>query len=511
MKTYSSALPNAGILLDESSGVPLHAQLYEQLRGAMLSGRLAPGTRLPSTREMARELGVARNTVLNAFDQLGAEGYLEGRVGDGTYVSAQVPDDLFHVDREDRPRGRPGEGAPLSARGRKIEAASVSPANYCGQPRPFRTSTPALDVFPYQLWSRLLTRRWRRSGRELLTYGDPAGYRPLREAIARYLGAARGVRCHSDSIVLTNGSMHALEMIARVLLDAGDPAWIEDPGFLGARAALTTAGARLIPVPVDCEGMDVDAGIEQCHHARFAYVTPSHQYPLGPTLSLRRRLALLQWARRTGAWILEDDYDSEYRYTGKPLPSLQGMDTDERVIYIGTFSKVLFPAIRVGYIVSPPGLYPALVAARSLGGHATAPLDHAALADFISSGHFARHLRRMRVIYAARQRSLLNAAQSELKGLLDVEPGEAGMHLMGWLPESLDDHAAAIAAASHGVEVTPLSAYCLRPPQRGALRLGYTGYAPKQLWEGARRLASALRGQGFKRVDRTQANPFPSD
>lgn len=493
MKNYSSALPNAAVILDESSTLPLHTQLYEQLRDAVLSGRLAPGTRLPSTRELSRELGVARNTVLNAFDQLGAEGYLEGRVGDGTYVSAQVPDDLFRVDRDHRLQDRPSEAAPLSARGRQMAATAVSPADYRGTPRPFRTSTPALDAFPYQLWSRLLLRRWRRSGRELLTYGDPAGYRPLREAIARYLGVARGVRCHPDHIVLTNGSMHALELAARVLLDPGDAAWIEDPGFLGARAALTNAGARLVPVPVDDEGMNVDAAVELCRHARLAYVTPSHQYPLGPTLSLRRRLALLQWARRTGAWVLEDDYDSEFRYKGKPLPSLQGMDVDEHVIYIGTFSKVLFPAIRVGYIVSPPHLQPAFVAARSCSGQATAPLDHAVLSDFIDGGYFARHLRQMRVIYAARQRSLLNAARSELTGILDLRPSDAGMHLIGWLPDALDDRGAAEAAASHGVEVTPLSAYSLLPLEGGALRLGYTGYSPEQLWEGTRRLASALK------------------
>jgi GntR family transcriptional regulator / MocR family aminotransferase len=496
MKTHSTALPNAIVALDGSSARPLHAQVYEQLRGAVLSGRLAPGIRLPSTRDLARDLGVARNTVLNAFDQLGAEGYLDGRVGDGTYVSAQVPDDLLRVGRRQRPAKRAGSGLEsLSARGRRIATTSVGPGDYRGRPRPFRTSTPALDAFPYQLWSRLLARRWRRSGRELLTYGDPAGYRPLREAIARYLGAARGMRCDADCIVLTNGSLHAIDLAVNVLLDPGDAAWIEDPGFLGARGALANAGARLVPVPVDEEGMDVDAGIERCPGARLAYVTPSHQYPLGPTLSLRRRLALLAWARRTGAWVLEDDYDSEFRYTGKPLPALQGIDVDERVIYVGTFSKVLFPSIRVGYVVSPPRLHAAFVAARSLGGHAAPALDHAALTDFVDGGWFARHLRRMRVLYAARQRSLLGAARRELVGLLELRPDDAGMHLMGWLPDSVDDRAAAEAAARHGVEVTPFSAYCLEAPGRSALRLGYSGYTPKQLAEGARRLAAALRAR----------------
>ena len=270
------------------------------------------------------------------------------------------------------------------------------------------------------------------------------------------------------------------------------PCWIEDPGFLGARAALTCAGARLTAVPIDAEGMNVEAGIEQTPQARLAYVTPSHQYPLGPTLALRRRLALLKWARQTGAWILEDDYDSEFRYAGRPLPALQGMDGDDRVIYVGTFSKVLFPAIQIGYIVAPRALVPAFVAARSLNGHASATLDQAILCDFMTKGHFVRHLRRMRVIYAKRQRALVAAAHRELDRVLDVRASDAGMHLMGWLPPGVDDTAACHAAAGQGVDVTPLSAYSLQPPSQPALRLGYTGYSPRQIWEATRRLATAL-------------------
>jgi len=489
MTKLSSALPNATVILDPKSDVALHAQLYEQLRGAILAGDLESGTRLPSTRELARELGVARNTVLNAFEQLGLEGYLDGHVGNGTYVSTQVPDDLFRVERGSHLRR--GRSPMLSARGRQIELASVSASFYDGKPRPFRTSVPALDAFPYDLWSRLTSRRWRQSARDLMTYGDPAGYRPLRETIARYLSTARGVRCQPDNVVLTHGSLQAIELAARVLLDPGDAVFLEDPGFLGARAAFACADARIVPVPIDDEGLNVDAAPRRIH-ARLAYVTPSHQYPLGATLSLRRRLALLQWARKSGAWILEDDYDSEFRYTGKPLPSLQGMDADERVIYVGTFSKVLFPAIRVGYVVAPRALVPAFIAARSLGGHAAGALDYAVLADFIAGGFFARHLRRMRMIYATRQRALLSAARSELSEILDLRASDAGMHLIGWLREDVDDQQAADAAAREGIEVTPLSAYALQRPKRGALRLGYTGYTPKQIWEGVRRLAHAL-------------------
>ncbi|MBV9494226.1 MAG: PLP-dependent aminotransferase family protein [Acidobacteria bacterium] len=478
------------IRLDRASGTALRTQLYLQLRDAILSGRLPSGTRLPSTRDLAEELDVSRNTALDAFTQLTSEGYLEGHVGDGTYVSRELPDDLLrssvvaHARTEELAKPTEGEARTLMP---------VGVADYRGKPRPFRTSTPALDAFPYATWSRLMTRRWKLSARELLTYGDPAGYAPLREATAAYLGATRGVRCTPEQLILTNGSQHALAIAASVLLDRGNEVWMEDPGFLGARAVFSAAGASLVPVPVDDDGLDVDAGIERAPHARLAYVTPSHQYPLGPTLSLRRRLALLQWAARSGAWIVEDDYDSEFRYSGRPLPALQGIDAADRVIYVGTFSKVLFPSIRTGYIVAPPQLVPALLAARALSGHPAPALDHAVLCDFIAGGHFARHIHKMRVVYAQRQRALVSAAARELAGLIELAPSEAGMHLIGWLPPGVDDQLATNAALANGVEVTPLSAYCLEPRSRGALRLGYTGYGAKQLWEGARRLAVALR------------------
>src|ERR1051325_1924079 len=459
-------------LLDASSGLALHTQLYLQLREAILSGRLPSGTRLPSTRDLARDLGVSRNTALDAYTQLTSEGYLEVHVGDGTYVSRQLPDELLYVGpAPSRPSGGIPEPSALGrlGAGPTFTFVPIGVADYRGKPRPFRTSTPALDAFPYRLWSRLLARRWRQSARELLTYGDPAGYAPLRAATAAYLSATRGLRCTADQLILTNGSQHALALAATVLLERGNGAWIEDPGFLGARAVFTSAGATLVPVPVDDEGLHVDAGIDRAPHARMAYVTPSHQYPLGPTLTLRRRLALLQWARRSEAWIIEDDYDSEYRYSGRPLPALQGIDAAERVIYIGTFSKVLFPSIRTGYIVVPRQLVPAFVAARSLSGHPAPALDHAVLCDFIVGGHFARHIHRMRVIYAQRQRALVAAAARELEGLLELEPSEAGMHLIGWLPPGIDDERAYKAALEAGVEVTPLSAYAIERPARGAL------------------------------------------
>jgi GntR family transcriptional regulator / MocR family aminotransferase len=490
MGKIATSLPTATVALDRSSSTALYRQLYDQLREAILSGRLSAGTRLPSTREFADDLGIARNTVLNAFEQLYAESYLERRVGDGTYVSAQLPDDLLRAKslRPERERSKTN-GQPISGN----TFLSIGPGNYIGPPRPFRTGTPALDAFPYKLWGRLLARRWSTSAATLLPYSDSAGYLPLRKAIASYLSTTRGVQCTPEQLIITCGSQHALEIVTRTLLRSDNSAWIEDPGFLGARAALTAAGARLIPVPVDADGLNIAAGLERCAEPRLIYVTPSHQYPLGMTLTLSRRLALLKLASERGVWIVEDDYDSEFRYVGRPLAALQGLDTDQRVIYIGTLSKVLFPSIRIGYIVAPSDLFDGFMRARCLAGHQSPVLEQAVLADFISEGHFARHIRRMRVLYAERQQTLLKAGRSELKGLLEIKPSEAGMHLIGWLPQGVDDQSAFRAATAAGVEVTPLSAYSIKPQKRGALRLGYTGYKPKEIWRATRRLATALR------------------
>jgi GntR family transcriptional regulator/MocR family aminotransferase len=494
MGKISTSLPDASIALDRSSTMALHRQLYDQLRNAILSGRLAPGTRLLSTREMAEELGIARNTVMNAFDQLHAESYLERRIGDGTYVSRQLPDDLLRAKiARVTWKGAKRTGASISRWGAVAAASSIGPAEHKGRPRPFRTSTPALDAFPYQLWGRLLAKRWNTSGREMLPYGDSAGHKPLRRAIASYLSTMRGVRCVPDQVIVTSGSQHALELLSKVLLNPEDEVWIEDPGFLGARAAFRSVGARMIPVPIDHEGINVRAGIERQPNPRLMYVTPSHQYPLGMTLTLSRRLALLEVASKAGAWIIEDDYDSEFRYAGRPLAALQGLDTEQRVIYVGTLSKILFPSIRIGYIIAPPDLFDPLVRARSLAGHQSPTLEQAVLADFFEEGHFARHIRRMRALYAERQRALVKAAKQELNEVLDVKPNGAGMHLIGWLPKGVDDRAASAAAFASGVEVTPLSLYSLEPQPRGALRLGYTGYTPREIWHGAGRLAEALR------------------
>jgi GntR family transcriptional regulator/MocR family aminotransferase len=516
MAKTTSALPVWLPPLDRGSTLPLHRQLYQGLRAAVLKGRLAPGMRLPSTRDLARQLAVSRNTVVNAFEQLLAEGYLSGRVGSGTYVSAA----LERIG--ERVHTTPGAGMPrLSKRGTSQESArmamrelpslstllsrhgaSQSPAHIleltvAASPVPFIVGVPALDRFSYKTWGRLLARRWRERDPALLSYGSPAGYRPLREAVANYLQIVRAVHCEPDQVILVSGSQQGLDLTARLLLDPGDAVWFEEPGYLGARAALAAAGAKLAPVPVDEEGMDVERGERLCPRARLAYVTPSHQYPLGVTMSLERRLRLLEWAERSGAWILEDDYDSEFRYRDWPLASLQGLDRSDRVIYLGTFSKVLFPSLRLGYLVVPRRLAGSFAAGRALMDRQSPMLEQAVLSDFIGQGHFARHIRSMRQLYAERQAALVHAAGEELKGRLEVHPAHSGMHLVGWLPSGASDIEVSRAAISRGVIVTPLSQYYLsRSQHRPGVLLGYAAVSRAAMRRGVRELAQVLKRHG---------------
>ncbi len=433
---------------------------------------------------------------MNAFDQLLAEGYVEGHVGSGTFISSILPEDLLEARAKTTHISHlhPGTRG-LSLRGKVLAKMRLTVAGRAHKMRPFNPGAPALDEFPIALWSRLVAQRWRGLPAGVLTYGDPAGYMPLREAIAAYLGPSRGVLCQPDQIVIVSGTQQALDLAARILLDPGDSVLVEGYCYVAARSALLGAGACLVPVPVDEAGLDISADVAQSAPARMAYVTPSHQYPLGFTMSLPRRLALLEWANRTHAWILEDDYDSEYRYVGRPLAALQGLDGGGRVIYIGTFSKVLFPSLRIGYLVVPPDLVEAFVAARAVVGWCSPAIDQAVLADFITEGHFTRHIRLMRPIYAERQAELINALRRDVGGLLEVKPSDAGIHLTCALPHHFDDRAVAREAATHGVVVDPLSAYSVGGQEfpRCGLVLGYGAYNVRQIKEAAGKLAVALK------------------
>ncbi len=492
MPKRAAATPLIALDIDREAEQPLYTQLYAQLRDAILAGRLGPGTRLPSTRLLAAEHGMSRNTVLTAYEQLLYEGYVEGQVGSGTRVSSVLPEDLLAA-RNDSPAPGPVADRPprLSALAERMTRMTPRPTRRFA---PFQPGVPEVDEFPFDVWGRLLARTWRPAARDLAFFGDLAGHPPLRRAIAAYLGAVRGIACSADNIIITAGAQQAIDLLVRALLDAGDAVWMEEPGYAGLRGAFTAAGADVVAVPLDGEGLSVTAGRLRAPHARMAAVTPSHQYPLGVTMSLARRLELLDWAREGEAWILEDDYDSEYRYTGRPVPALQGLDDAGRVLYVGTFSKVMFPALRLGYLVVPDSLVDPLLAMRGLLDDQTSIVAQPALAEFIDQGHFAAHVRRMRRLYAERQHALVDKLRSRLGGIFDATLGEAGLHMVAMLDSgaTLDETEIERRAASAGLVVTALGRYYAEAPDETGVMFGFAGFPVETLTDAVDRLAIVL-------------------
>jgi GntR family transcriptional regulator/MocR family aminotransferase len=491
------ALPAPAVGVDRDSAIPLYRQLYEAYRNAIVERRFRGGQRVPSTRSLAAELGISRIAVLGAFEQLLAEGYFESRPGSGTFVAAALPDEIL------RPRpaaagapSRPGTGKrPIARRTDGIRRKTPRPWWMGGGA--FSVGEPPVDQFPFRTWSSLLGRRARRADARELCIGNALGLPALREAVAEYLRAARAVRCEADHVMITGGSQQALDLAARVLLDPGDPAWIEEPSYFGIRKVLSLAGVRPVPVRVDAEGIDVDAGIAREPRARAAFVTPSHQFPLGVTMSATRRLQLLDWARRTGSWIVEDDYDSEYRYGNLPIASLQGLDRDARVVYVGTFTKILFPGLRLGYLVLPPDLVDAFVDARGATDFYSPTFLQAVLADFIREGHFARHIRRIRLVCGQRRAALVEAIERNLGDTLTVLGDDAGMYLTAALPAGTNDRDVAARAAERGVWTPPLSdAYLGESRRRPGLILGYGGTDLPAIAEGIARLRGIVERSG---------------
>lgn len=481
----------AGALLpplrgSEADAGSKRAQLYRRIRGAILGGSLAPGTRLPSTRTLARDLGVSRTTTEDAFGQLVLEGFIERRVGDGTYVSSAVRASV--TGHRAAPRG-----VTLSARG----ALTAGLSSYAdpAQLRPFRGGQPDTRAFPVRTWQRLVTRRLGRRATRMLDYGDAQGYRPLREAIAGYVASARGVRCTAEHVIVLSSSQQAIELTARLMLDPGDTVWMEEPGYPGAYAALRCAGAEVVPVPVDAAGLDVEAGRRTAPRARLAYVTPSHQFPLGATLSLERRLALLDWASGAGAVVVEDDYDSEYCYETRPTAAIQGLDDTGRVVYVGTFTKVLYPSIRLAYAVVPDALVEPYVRARHLVDGHPPVLIQAVTADFIEEGHFGAHLRGTRALYAERRAALVDSVRAELAGEGALGPTGAGLHAVLHLARSRDV-AVYRRALALGVDAPPLSALHHAPTRASGLVLGDAALDVRDIREGVRTLARAMWPSG---------------
>jgi GntR family transcriptional regulator / MocR family aminotransferase len=496
------------LVLRRDGRIPMHRQIYLALRAGILERRLAGGARLPSTRALASDLAVSRTTVLGAYDQLAAEGFITSKAGGGSRVLGVVPTPGSRGPSVPRslPRLRNADEAGLkeisvlaasmmAAYGESTEAGVAEATASRRVCAPFTPGIPALDAFPTGTWALLTARRWRRDPAELLLPDDGPGYRPLREAIAEYAFMARAIRCTADQVIITAGAQQGIDLAARLLLNPGDEVWMEEPGLPPVRAAFAGVGARVVPVPVDDEGIDVARGRAAAPKARLAFTTPSFQAPLGVVMSLQRRLALLDWAVAARAWIIEDDYNGEFRYDRRPLASLQGLEHpgSRRVILLGTFSKTLFPALRLGYAIVPPELVHAFALARLTADRHSPVVEQAVLADFIAQGHFARHMRRMCALYAKRQGSFVSLARSVLGDLLRVEPAPAGMRLLGWLPPGVGDERVARQAAKRGIDVVPLSRLRLVPSRLGALLLGYAPFSAAETRQGLAVLAEVIR------------------
>lgn len=482
--------PVLWLQVDHGSGKLLTRQIVDGIRSAILSGRLVPGTRLSSARELAATLGVSRMTVDSAISQLRAEGYLVGRQRSGTFVAPGLPDRGYAVGSAPTAPFAPGLVRPPRLSQRGVRMAQAHERRSGARNLPFALGIPALEAFPWKTWSQLTSRFWRKPPSEMLLYGDAAGYAPLRRAVADHVRHARGIDCSAEQVFIVEGSQQGLDLATRLVIDPGDEVWVEDPGYTGARAAIESAGGELVPVPVDDEGLNVLVGRQRAPTARAVCVTPSHQYPLGVTLTASRRLALLEWAREAEAWIIEDDYDSEFRYSGAPLPSLRTLDVDGRVIYVGSFSKTLFPALRIGYVVTPPHLVDAFRAARGVSGRHAPGVQQAVLAAFVESGHYERHIRRMRTLYHERRGTLLDHGRARV-GHLDFRPHNGGMHVLARLTLPLLDQRIVAQAQRVGLELTPVSAYSVAQRQNGLL-LGFTGYSSERIQAACEMLARVM-------------------
>lgn len=481
--------------IDRVKGASVRRQVCDALRELILSGGLHAGERLPATRTLAADLGISRTTVVDVFERLAAEGLVESRIGAGTFVST-----VLNAERPGAARTRvraSAGGSRFSPRlARSMEQAARHFSGRIGhdEPRAFTTALPAFDAFPVALWSRKVARHWRAQRTVVMGYGDPQGYLPLRRAVAAHLKANRGIECDPGEVFIVGGAQQAFHFIAGVLLDPGDRVWFENPGGLGARNALIACGAKLVAVPVDQHGLVVSEGERLAADFRLAFVTPSHQHPLGSLMSLERRFALLNAAANAGALVIEDDYDGEFFYRGQPMPTLKSVDSAGHVIYVGTFSKTLFPALRLGYFVSPPALVDDFnrVTHAILQGVPSAL--QAVVADFMDEGHFATHIRRMRKLYAERHQVLCDAARQHLAGRLDVVPTDRGLNTVAYLSPSWSEAAVAEAAGRRGVAVAPIGRFCLEPVASRGFVLGFSGIRPEAIVAGVRILAEVLEG-----------------
>ena len=486
----------SGFEIDRGSRVPIYRQIDASLRRLILEGTLAPKQKLPSTRELAIELGVSRITVKSVYEQLVAEGYAQAKTGAGTYISEGL-------DFERRPKvgltkqiGQ-AKNFEISNRAQSIMSSKASVRH--GATAPFRPGVPALDLFPVKLWNKYWLDAMNCDERNNLSYGQINGSSALRKSIANHLTDARGVQVDPDQIVVTSGAQQAFVLIAFILLNRRDTVWYENPGHIAGRDVMKLMGANVAPIPIDNEGIDLNFAARMHPRPALIFTTPSHQQPLGTTMSLARRLALLKYAHENNTWIIEDDYDSEFRYRGRPLPALSALDRERRVFYVGTFSKSMFSAIRIGYIVVPPGLVDTFAKARNLLGQSSSPVVEQALSRFIDDGRLVEHIRKMRRIYRERRDTLLDCINRDCADCLVPQKTDAGMHILAFLKNGLDDNKAHRALLDAGIESLPLSVYCIEPINKSALVLGFSGVPSKRMPNLVRRMASTIRATGVHR------------
>jgi GntR family transcriptional regulator/MocR family aminotransferase len=525
MSRQIEEIPLVSLNLNFTSDIPLYKQLYELIRNAILEGKFSKGQRLPGTRSLSAELKISRNTVALAFEQLLIEGYINGKIGSGTFVS-EIPDNFFEpANRKSRFEPKANLSRPYweqtliektkSTVSKQILKKDLKKAQILtlieklskqsgsnelinryttkDEVIPFQNGIPAFNEFPIKVWQKLINQTAQDFSNLQLGYGEAAGFKPLREAIASYLRTYRAVNCIADQIIIINGTQQGLDLIGRVLLKPGSIVWLEDPGYFGARAAMIFAGAEIFPTPLDSEGLDLDYASQNNPKPDLIFTTPSHQFPLGLTMSISRRLNLLKYALQNKCWIIEDDYDSEFRYSGSPFPSLQGLDQNGKVLYLGTFSKVLFPGLRLGYLVLPDsGILDEFILAKSLIDRQSPIFEQIVLSKFIEEGYFTRHLRKMRLLYKARQEFLIGEINKEFKGMINAELDPAGMHIIAWLTKKKNDKKIAEEALKNNIIVRPLSEYSIKFFKKPGLIMGYTAFEKSQIKKGLLELKKTL-------------------
>ncbi|MFT5259275.1 MAG: GntR family transcriptional regulator/MocR family aminotransferase [Saprospiraceae bacterium] len=460
----------SGLNIERNTSVPIYRQLDASLRRLILSGSLEPAQKLPSTRELAEELGVSRITVKSVYEQLVVEGYAVSKTGAGTFIAQGLEIEGASKFNRVRRKSKIPE-VEITDRAQRIMSSRASARH--GETNPFRPGVPALDLFPVKAWNKYLLEATQSNHRHHMSYGDLSGNADLRNSITSHLTDARGMQVDPAQIVITSGAQQAFVLIAFVLLNKGDTVWYENPGHIAGRDVMQIMGANIAPVPIDSEGIDVQYAIENHPKPSIIFTTPSHQQPLGTTMSLVRRLTLLNYAQENDAWIIEDDYDSEFRYRGRPLPALSALDSERKVFYVGTFSKSMFAAIRIGYVVIPPGLVDSFAKASNLLGQRPSAIVEQALSGFMDDGRFVEHVRKMRRVYRERKDTLFDCLTRDCSHFLEPQKTDAGMHIVAWLKNGMQDQAVYSALLNAGIESLPLSIYCATPLQRQGIVLGF--------------------------------------